>query len=193
MKKLLFLFLIFVGVLGAEQISSALRGSTLPSTYKEFKANCQKIATSPEGAMLMLFDAVYVYMDEGTRDEGSKMLRYILHMEKDWQNLPSKATMNERLKGAEYSHIFRSYAVGATPENGYKMDKNNYAINIAKKRSDGGDIMLSVVSNGADSPRMFRVKKDEDSGSYYVASAAGLYAGVRKPKTKDTSYDADFD
>lgn len=175
-------------------INSSRRGPSLPTTYATFKANCQQLATSPEGAILMLFDAVYAYMNTATRSEGSKMMRYILHEDATWEKKPSRATLVERLRDPAFAHIFRSYANGATPQNDYAMNPDNYGITIAKTRQESDHVVLSVVSNGADSPRPFSVKRFED-GLYYVIGLGGLPSGVRPPASasKSRGHDADYD
>ena len=56
----------------------------LPSTYADFKERCHTVAVTPEGAVKMYFDAVFCYFDPSRRTEASKMLRYIMHADANW-------------------------------------------------------------------------------------------------------------
>lgn len=175
-------------------INSSMRGSFLPQVYADFKRNCQKVARHPEGAILMLFDAVYAYMNPKTRSEGSKMLRYILHEDANWERKPSRSTLVERLRNPHYSYIFRSYANGARPNNNYAMNPNNYALTIASLAQESDHVSISIISHGADSPRIFRAKQFED-GLFYLVGIAGLPGQVREPRraNRNNSHDADYD
>ena len=57
----------------------------LPSTYADFKERCHTVAVTPEGAVKMYFDAVFCYFDPSRRTEASKMLRYIMHADANWE------------------------------------------------------------------------------------------------------------
>ena len=63
--------------------------AALPKDYQEFMARYQREATTPEGALKLYFEAVFCFIDEGTRAEGAKMLRYAMHF--DRPTMPSFA------------------------------------------------------------------------------------------------------
>ena len=65
--------------------SSPSAPAGLPSTFAEFKSRCNSVARSPEGAVKMYFDAVFCYFDPSRRTEASKMLRYIMHADANWE------------------------------------------------------------------------------------------------------------
>ena len=178
-----------------QQAAQALSASGLPTTYSVFKARCQSACQTPEGAVRMYFDAVYNYLDPAQREEASKMLRYILHAGPGWERSPNYNTFVQRLRDPAHHYIFRSFAAGTSPENGYRMTPDNYRLTITGKRQQADDfVAVHLVSSGADSPRLVTLRRHED-GQWYVFSNAGTYAQVRAPRqaTTSNSHDADYD
>lgn len=166
----------------------------LPQSYQEFKARYQTAGTTPEGAVKMYFDAIFCYINPSQRSEASKMLRYAMHDRKDWDKSPFFSTFVSRLKDKEYHHIFRSFAKGTSPQNGYEMDPDNYELIFLGKRQETGYVRVSLRSTGADSPRIVQVKQFDD-GLWYLINNHATYAGVRPPldPKRNTSHDADYD
>ncbi len=152
----------------------------LPQNYTEWEANALAAQETPEGALKMFFDAVFCYIDPAKRDEGRKMLATIMHTEEGWDRRPSNATFASRLKDTNYHHIFRSFAKGTSPENGYAMNPDDYELLIASKSPESDYLRVLVDSTGADSHRITWVKQYPD-GKWYVINCAGLYVGVRPP------------
>ena len=70
----------------------------LPSTYADFKERCHTVAVTPEGAVKMYFDAVFCYLDPNRRTEASKMLRYIMNADANWEGNQRHVTFIRRLK-----------------------------------------------------------------------------------------------
>lgn len=191
MKKI---FAVFFALL----IFSAAAEAELPRNYKEFKARYQKEATSPEGAVKLYFEGVFVFMNQETRSEGAKMIRYSLRSEVPIERSTYYSTFVERMKDPDYNYVFRSFAVGATPENDYKMSPDNFKINFAGKavKDPGGFLRLPLESSGSDSLRYVWVKKFDD-GLWFVINNAATYAQVREPKSETVrrshAFDADYD
>ena len=171
----------------------------LPKNYKEFKARYQKEAKSPEGAVKLYFEGVFVFMNKETRDEGAKMIRYSLRSEVPIERSTYYSTFVERMKDPDYNYVFRSFAVGATPENDYKMSPEKFKINFAGKavKDPGGFLRLPLKSSGADSLRYVWVKKFEEDGLWFVINNASTYSQVREPKSETVrrshAFDADYD
>ncbi len=166
---------------------------SLPRDYAEFKERCQTMARTPEGALKMYFDAVFSYIDPNTRVEGQKMLRYIMHEGENWDSLPSFSTFVSRLKDPSMTHIFRSFAVGTSPANGYEMSPHNYQIQVLRVTPESDHTVVALRSTGADSERLVRVQQFSD-GLWYVINNASTYVGVRPPTNiVDNSHDADYD
>lgn len=166
----------------------------LPSTYADFKERCHTVAVTPEGAVKMYFDAVFCYLDPNRRTEASKMLRYIMHADANWEGNQRHVTFIRRLKEPSYHYIFRSFASGTSPENGYSMSPDDYRLVFSKKDQQQDYIRVFLRSSGADSDRRVWVKQYPD-GFWYVINNADTYAKVRDPAVSGmgNSHDADFD
>ena len=191
MKKISF------AILFALVLSSAAYAK-LPATYKEFKARYQTEGKTIEGAVKLYFEGVFAFMNEATRKEGGKMLRYAMHSDRPIERSTFYATFVERMKDPDYNYMFRSYAEGATPENNYSMSPDNFEIMYAGKpvKDPGGYLRVPLESSGADSPRIIWVQKFDD-GLWYVINNAATYVQVREPKAvqikRSRAHDADFD
>lgn len=170
-------------------------GAALPRDYGEFKARYAQEGRTPEGAMKLYFDAVFCYIDPATRDEGSKMLRYTLRLRQGWEKTAYNRTFVERMEDPDREYFFRSYAVGARPENNYAMDRNDYRLDIVKRWSghSSGDLQLSLRNGGADNPRTVYLRKFD--GLWFVTNNSSTFLDVRRPVTMAdrTGHDADYD
>ena len=151
--------------------------------------NCRPTSASgktPEIASKLFLDAVYVYMNETTRDEGRKMIQYMIIEYKDkpdWDKSPDARLFVDRLKAAGYQHIFRSYAKGTSPENGYKMDPENYEINIEKSNPKHEKAyQVYWRSSGADNSRPVYFKQSTKTALWYVYDHRNIYTDIRPPK-----------
>ena len=166
----------------------------LPSTYADFKERCHTVAVTPEGAVKMYFDAVFCYLDPNRRTEASKMLRYIMHADANWEGNQRYVTFIRRLKEPSYHYIFRSFASGTSPENGYSMSPDDYRLVFSKKDQQQDYIRVFLRSSGADSDRRVWVKQYPD-GFWYVINNSDTYAKVRDPAVSalNNSHDANFD
>lgn len=166
----------------------------LPSNYADFKERCRRAAVTPEGAVKMYFDAVFCYLDPARRAEASKMLRYIMHTDANWEGNQRHVTFLRRLKDPSLHYIFRSFAAGTSPANGYRMSPDDYRLVFTRKDRQQDYIRVFLRSSGADSDRRVWVKQYPD-GFWYVINNADTYAKVRDPAVSDVSnsHDADFD
>ena len=169
--------------------------AALPRDYQEFKARYQQEGRTPEGAVKLYFEAVFCYINEATRAEGSKMVRYALHYDRPIEQSRNLATFAERLRDPERQHIFRSFAAGTSPENDYRMSPDNFNLVVGKKVQEQGYLRVFLQNSGADSPRPVWVK--EFDGLWYMINNASTYVEVRPPKafidrTKN-AHDADYD
>ena len=170
----------------------------LPKTYKEFKARYQTEAKTPEGAVKLYFEGVFAFVNPDTRAEAGKMLRYILHSEVPIERSNNYATFVERMKDPNYNYCFRSYAKGATPENDYKMDPDNFSLSFAGKaqHESKGVYRIPLSSSGSDSLRFMQVRKFDD-GLWFIFNNASTYVQVREPKAekirRSHAWDADYD
>ena len=166
----------------------------LPANFSEFKSRCQSVARSPEGAVKMYFDAVFCYLEPGRRTEASKMLRYIMHADAGWESSQRYVTFARRLKDPASHYIFRSFAAGTSPENGYRMSPENYSLVFSGTSQEADEVRVFLISSGSDSRRIVWVKQYQD-GLWYVINNADTYLKVRDPASSrpDNSHDADYD
>ena len=163
-------------------------GDVSPVTdFEGMKALHAEVGTSPEGALKLWFDAVFLYMDPETRDVGRQCLSYLtigLKDDPDWDRTPSNRIFVDRMKDEAYHHIFRSYAKGATPDNGYRMDVAGFALDVEQSARDAHGRGWKVVlrSGGADMPRPVYLKQSTSTDLWYVSLWANVYVDVRPPR-----------
>jgi hypothetical protein len=159
----------------------------LAATLDEMKQQHVLLGTEPQGAVKCFMDAVFVYMNEETRDQGREMLQYLampLMSDTNWDRLPGNRLFVERMVNPQFHHIWRSYAKGTSPDNGYQMDPNNWELNFERThRHDDDDRGLQVYlrSSGADNPRVVYVKQSTTSGLWYLNIWHTLFVGVKPP------------
>jgi len=157
----------------------------LAQSLDQMEAQHVLLGVTPEGAVKNFIDACFVYMNPATRNAGREMLRYLappLQSESSWDRLPGNRLFSERLSDPRYAHVWRSYAKGATLENGYRMDPGDWELNFDRGylEDSGRGIGLKLQSGGADMPRVVYVKKNEKTGLYYVTDWKELLSDVRK-------------
>ncbi len=167
----------------------------LPQTYSEFKARYQKEGRTMEGAAHLYFEAVFSYLNENTRSEASKMLRYAMYLPMPLEQSNNYRTFVERMKDSDFHYIFRSFAEGTSPENSYTMSPDKFKLNIVSTRKESDFTHLFLRSSGADSPRSIWMQ--EQDGLWYTINNASTYSQVREPKVaadaRRNAHDADYD
>lgn len=184
--------------LSALALATALYGHTaqaeLPRDFQEFKARCQQEGRVPEGAPKLYFEAVFCYIDEATRSEGAKMLRYAMHLDRPLEQAGSYATFVSRMQDPDENYVFRSFAAGTSPQNGYHMSPDNFELMIVRRASETDYLALYLHSSGSDSQRGVWMK--EYGGLWYTINNAGT-SQVRAPQSQigrhKNAHDADFD
>lgn len=139
---------------------------------------------TPEGALALWLEAAMAAgsPESSRRAEGEAVLsRLTVEFREgdDWRGRASVRTFRDRLQS--HPHVFRSYFVGATPENDYQPALP-LRLDVVSS-SDAGEQghRVTVRSGGADSPRPVYLKKSRQDGLYYVSSFANTYVDVRRP------------
>ncbi len=161
----------------------------LPQTLDEMKAQHVLLGAEPQGAVKNFLDACFVYMNPETRSAGREMLQYLtipLKSDANWDRLPSNRLFAERLTDERYAHVWRSYAVGATPANGYAMDPNEWELNFERTHRHDDDergLQVYLRSGGADAPRVVYVLQSTQTDLWYVNIWNSLFVDVRPPET----------
>ena len=167
----------------------------LPANYEEFKNRYASMGRTPQGAVKLYFDAVFSYI-EGNRAEAMKMIRYSMHEGKGWERTGYHSTFMERLNNPKYHHIFRSFAVGSSPENDYAMNPQNYRLAISGQREMHGYVQVLLISSGSESLRSVQVRQHDD-GLWYVMQNAATYTQVQDSYSQRAQrmyeHDADYD
>ncbi len=154
----------------------------LPATVEEFKTRLAEEGKHPEKFVHLWFEAIYVYgdEDEAVRERGRAMLDLVMPNEA-WEK-DDKFTLTL----AKQPYLYRSYAKGATPENDYRMDPDDFALEFV--RSATGEPLreglLYLRCGGADHPRPFSIKADQTTGLYRMAEFSSLCVGVKKPASQ---------
>lgn len=146
----------------------------------------EELGKTPEGALQLWFEAVYLYMDENTRDQGREALTYLTIPFKDdagWERRSSNRIFVERLQDPKFAHIFRSYVKGTSPSNAYSMSPENFDLVVEESSKDahGRGWRVLLRSSGADMPRPVYMKKSRSTGLWYVSEFANVYVGIRPP------------
>ena len=148
----------------------------------ELKKLHQEEGKTPEGAFKVWLKAIYLIQGGSTDQQaaGWEMLTFLTLPYKDspgWEKKPANSIFTDRVKGDK--DVFRSYAEGATPENGYAMDPEAFSIVVTSKEDSDQGLKMFVKSSGADSPRPVYMKKSNKSDLYFVADHVNTYVGVR--------------
>lgn len=161
----------------------SMASAELPKSVEDLQARIPVEAKTPEGAMKLWFDCVFVYLG-GDRALGSELIT-AMTKDKDWASTMSYFvdSMNNK------PYIWRSYVKGATPENQYQMDPQKYALElrdvILKPYGDyeeGKVVMIKTFSSGADTLRPFILERNS-RGEYKAREFSTLCVGVKAPVT----------
>ncbi|MBN2801030.1 MAG: hypothetical protein JXX28_17965 [Deltaproteobacteria bacterium] len=142
--------------------------------------------SDPEVVLHLWLEAIYLMEsdDPALRDAGEQALVALslpLREDKEWRHRHSNVLFLDRI--ANQQHIFRSYAAGTSPEDGYAVDPAQFQIEITRRdeAEPGAPLRLYIRSSGADSPRPVSLKRSTTTGRYYLWEWSSLYVGVRKP------------
>ena len=57
------------------------------------------------------------------------MLRYAMHLDRPLEQVGSYATFVSRMQDPDENYVFRSFAAGTSPQNGYHMSPDNFELN----------------------------------------------------------------
>jgi hypothetical protein len=154
------------------------------AAFEGMMARHQEVGKTPEGAFKLWLQAIYLIQngENPTDTEAGWLTLTALTLpfkdDPDWFRLPANQMFVQRLRSDH--DVFRSYAKGAKPENGYAMDPRKFDISVTRKQqTEGEGLKMFVVSGGADNPRPVYMKKSSKTGLYYVSNPANMYVSVR--------------
>ena len=180
-------------------LTSSVVEAKLPATWAEFKQEYQTAAQTPQGAAKMLFKGIFCWTkavqtkNAQLKKDAGKMIRYAVYSDVPIESSTYYSTFRERLNDPDYYYIFRSFAMGTSVENSYKMDPENFELNIEKLRKCKENYYyVDLISSGADSIRYVMAEKKPD-GLWYITSPHNVYVMVRQPKSHEEKHMHDHD
>ncbi len=148
----------------------------LPEAVEEMKQRMAQQAEDPVAAVKLWFEALFVYMEDSKT--GSDMISLVMY-EPAW-DAPANQIFVDRLN--ERPWIFRSYAQGTRPQDGYRMDPDDFELVVTEVRGEpeDGTVRIFLRSSGADNPRPIVMRKGDD-GLFRAYLYSPIYVGVRPP------------
>jgi hypothetical protein len=154
--------------------------------FGDWKKRHLEAGKTPEGALELWFEALFLYLEPESREVGRAGLQHLtisLRDDDGWERRPSSSRFVSRMRDPSHHHIFRSYAEGATPENGYAMDPESFQLRIEESSRDahGRGWKVLLRSSGADNPRPVYLRRSTTSGLWFVDGFANVYVGIRPP------------
>ncbi len=165
-------------------ISGAVVVPSLP-TLADTMALHASLGQTPDGAVKVFILACLQYGSRNSAEHlrGKQAIqRLSIEYMNDpaWDDLTTAQTFVRNLDGEAW--IFRSYAVGTSPENGYAMNPADFELNLDRIEPGGtGGQDVWLRSSGADSPRRIYLKRGTQDGLYYLEHFGNLYVDVRPP------------
>ena len=133
-------------------------------------------------------DAIALWLESAIRaqngeTEGFDALKELTIPLKDikgWQSHSSNTYFIKAIK--ENNPAFRSFIVGATPQNSYKVDLKDLKIAIAYEGpSDARGRKFMIETTGSSMPRPIYVQQSTISELYYIKEYSSMYVDVRPP------------
>lgn len=169
-----------------EQAAPPAKTEPSPDTPNPLVARHVTEGTTPEGTLRLFLEACVLAGSADSAQSTAALgaigaLAAPLRGDADWRKRHSNGTFAERLK--THTWVFRSYAPGATPENGYAAEPG-FTPEIISKIEESDGVKLMVRSGGADNPRPVRLKPLEVDGQrrWFVQEWSSLYLEVRQPQ-----------
>lgn len=163
----------------------------MPSSLKEFKTQYNKMATTPEGAIIMFVAAMDIY--SRNIELGELCMGWCFHPEERNGDKPDRNFMSLIVtrfhQGNPQPWLALSYFNGAKPENGYRPSVP-YSMNIRNRGDKSGYLsdleavveQRFVKSFGADNERPVKVLRVEGERLFYMFGYGSIVTKVRKPK-----------
>lgn len=156
--------------------------------FVEFQERFQARAQEPEAALKLWFDAALIVATAPTpqvRDQARAMLgsaTWTFRDDPDWWQASRTRTLRDVLRNRPYT--LASYCKGARPSNGYDVDPANYRLDLLVLKVDEKAARAQAVlgCSGADSPRQVTLRRDPETGLYYVEGFVGLLPQVDPPQ-----------
>lgn len=166
----------------------------LPESIEEFVALRDRIAATPQGGAAVMVVALLLYAEDSVL--GEQALTIAVDRERlqegaggyrGWQlrKRPQQLIQRQIL---DSPHIPRSYVLGTTPENGYRLPEPPYCVECQAGPYSGdvetGTYQVFVTSSGAPSARPVTLHRNQ-RGIWKAYEWSSLLLGVRPPAQDD--------
>ena len=165
------------------QFASDGRGTTenVASEDGTIMERHKSLGTVPQNAIALWIEAAIKAQQNDT--EGWSALQHLTLPLKDDDGWESHGRNTYFVKAInENNPVFRSFVVGATPENNYAVDLQEIKIKIAyENKRDVRGRKFMVVSNGSSMPRPVYLKQSTTTNLFYVTEYSSLYVDVQPP------------
>jgi len=164
----------------------------LPNTLDDFIALRDDLAVTPEGGAVMMVLALAVYAADPQARFGQDALviaadHSLLTPKSDgykgW-NLTVRDQQHIKRQIASNPWAPRSYFVGTSPEEGYRLPEPPYRFELSRNLYSGDDdegrVKVFVATSGASRPRPVTVKRN-NHGLWKALEWSSLTVGVEPP------------
>lgn len=145
----------------------------------------KSLGTVPQNAIALWLEAAI--KAQQNEDEGwDALTKLTLPLKEDanWKSLGRHTYFVKAIQ--ENNPAFRSFIVGATPENDYTVDMNNLQIKIAyENEKDTRGRKFMIVTSGASMPRPVYLKQSTKTKLFYVSEFSSMYVDVKPPVDPD--------
>ncbi len=166
-----------------EQFASDGRGTTenVASSEGSILERHKKLGKVPQNAIALWLEAAIAA--QGNDEAGWNALQELtlpLREDDGWRSHGRNTYFVKAIQ--ENSPAFRSFIVGATPENNYAVDMKNIQIKVAYENAKdirGRKFML--VSSGSSMPRPIYLKQSTTTDLFYVTEYSSMYVDVQPP------------
>jgi len=164
----------------------------LPTTLDDFIALRDEVAVTPEGGAVIMVLALEVYVADPQARFGHDALvvavdRSLLTPKSDgykgW-NLTVRDQQHIKRQMASKPWAPRSYYVGASPEDGYRLPEPPYRFELSRNPYSGneneGRVKVFVATSGASTPRPVTMQRNS-RGLWKAREWSSLTVGVEPP------------
>ena len=145
----------------------------------------KSLGTVPQNAIALWLEAAIKAQENDP--EGWEALGELTLPLKEDANWKSQGRHTYFVKAIEEKNpAFRSFMVGANPENNYAVDMSNLQIKVAyENKRDTRGRKFMIVTSGASMPRPVYVKQSTKTQLFYISEFSSMYVDVRPPVDPD--------
>lgn len=186
MKTTFILFvslLLFTNNLSAQQ---TIQTTEVPTTIDEFLEFRNQVATTPEGGAAVFSMALMMYTNNqelGLQALTIALDRSELSEGEVYKGYQPQNSINYHLSNLlRKPYTARSYVLGTSPENGYKLP-NNLKFKLTRNsysEQSNGDIKVFIKCTGASTPRPITLRKN-NRGYWKAVNYNSLFVGSQPP------------